>query len=92
MIRPAGKTSIIHAGEQLRKGNLVTFPTETVYGRGADATSDKAVARIFQAKERPSFNPLIIHMIFLLFCSIYFNFLDFAILRTNEISNRYILA
>ena len=62
MIRPAHKTSIIQAGEQLRKGKLVTFPTETVYGLGADATSDKAVARIFQAKERPSFNPLIIHI------------------------------
>ena len=62
MILPAHKTSIIQAGEQLRKGKLVTFPTETVYGLGADATSDKAVARIFQAKERPSFNPLIIHI------------------------------
>jgi len=62
MIRPACKTSITQAGEQLRQGKLVTFPTETVYGLGGDATSDKAVARIFQAKERPSFNPLIIHI------------------------------
>jgi L-threonylcarbamoyladenylate synthase len=46
----------------LRAGELVAFLTETVYGLGADATSDKAVAAIFSAKGRPSFNPLIIHL------------------------------
>lgn len=46
----------------LRNGQLVGFPTETVYGLGADATNDRAVARIFAAKGRPSFNPLIIHV------------------------------
>jgi L-threonylcarbamoyladenylate synthase len=45
----------------LRQGSLVAFPTETVYGLGADATNDQAVAAIFAAKGRPSFNPLIIH-------------------------------
>jgi len=45
----------------LRNGGLVAFPTETVYGLGADATNDSAVARIFSAKGRPSFNPLICH-------------------------------
>ena len=51
------------AAALLRTGELVAFPTETVYGLGADAISDAAVAAIFQAKERPSFNPLIIHVI-----------------------------
>jgi L-threonylcarbamoyladenylate synthase len=48
------------AAELLRAGKLVAFPTETVYGLGADATNDKAAAAIFAAKERPRFNPLII--------------------------------
>ncbi|MDP4990463.1 MAG: L-threonylcarbamoyladenylate synthase, partial [Marivita lacus] len=45
----------------LRSGGLVAFPTETVYGLGADACDDRAVARIYEAKGRPSFNPLIVH-------------------------------
>lgn len=49
------------AAELLRQGQLVAFPTETVYGLGADATSETAVAAIFAAKQRPSFNPLIAH-------------------------------
>ena len=51
------------AAALLRDGKLVAFPTETVYGLGGDATNDKAVAAIFDAKERPRFNPLIIHVI-----------------------------
>jgi L-threonylcarbamoyladenylate synthase len=47
----------------LRDGRLVAFPTETVYGLGADATNDLAVASIFAAKGRPRFNPLIIHVV-----------------------------
>lgn len=50
------------AAELLGGGQLVAFPTETVYGLGGDARSDLAVARIFEAKGRPSFNPLIVHM------------------------------
>ena len=50
------------AAALLKDGNLVAFPTETVYGLGADATNDKAVAAIFAAKNRPSFNPLIVHV------------------------------
>ena len=46
----------------LRRGELVAFPTETVYGLGADARDDRAVARIFAAKARPSLNPLIVHV------------------------------
>lgn len=45
-----------------RAGGLVAFPTETVYGLGADASNGQAVARIYQAKGRPAFNPLIIHV------------------------------
>ncbi|WP_366556233.1 L-threonylcarbamoyladenylate synthase [Aquibaculum sediminis] len=58
---PAGQAAIARAAELLRQGGLVAFPTETVYGLGADATDDKAVARIFEAKGRPRFNPLICH-------------------------------
>jgi L-threonylcarbamoyladenylate synthase len=50
------------AAEQLRAGELVAFPTETVYGLGADATNGRAVASVFAAKGRPSFNPLIVHV------------------------------
>lgn len=50
------------AAQLLQNGGLVAFPTETVYGLGADATDDRAVARIFAAKGRPSFNPLIVHL------------------------------
>ena len=50
------------AARALRAGKLVAFPTETVYGLGGDATSDRAVAAIFAAKGRPSFNPLIVHV------------------------------
>lgn len=50
------------AANLLRQGELVAFPTETVYGLGGDARDDRAVARIFEAKGRPSFNPLIVHV------------------------------
>jgi L-threonylcarbamoyladenylate synthase len=53
---------IEQAAIMLRQGELVAFPTETVYGLGADARSDIAVARIFAAKDRPAFNPLIVHV------------------------------
>ena len=56
---PAG---IARAAALLRAGELVSFATETVYGLGADATDDMAVARIFEAKGRPRFNPLIVHL------------------------------
>ena len=53
---------IEEAAAALRAGRLVGFPTETVYGLGAVATNDRAVAAIFAAKERPRFNPLIVHV------------------------------
>ena len=54
--------AIAEAARLLRGGGLVAFPTETVYGLGADATNGRAVARIFEAKGRPRFNPLIVHV------------------------------
>jgi L-threonylcarbamoyladenylate synthase len=53
---------IAAAAALLRAGRLVAFPTETVYGLGGDATNGRAVARIFAAKGRPRFNPLIVHV------------------------------
>lgn len=53
---------LAEAAAILRRGGLVAFPTETVYGLGADATNPEAVAGIYAAKERPSFNPLISHL------------------------------
>lgn len=61
-VRPPTAETIAAAAESLRAGDLVAFPTETVYGLGADATNDRAVAGIFEAKGRPSFNPLIVHV------------------------------
>ena len=53
---------IDRAAQRLREGGLVAFPTETVYGLGADALNGEAVARVFAAKGRPHFNPLIVHV------------------------------
>ncbi|MFM2356996.1 MAG: hypothetical protein RLZZ528_2732 [Pseudomonadota bacterium] len=57
-----GPGDLARAASLLREGRLVAFPTETVYGLGGDARSDMAVARIFDAKGRPRFNPLIVHL------------------------------
>jgi L-threonylcarbamoyladenylate synthase len=54
--------AVARAAEVIREGGLVAFPTETVYGLGADALSRTAAARIFEAKERPRGNPLIVHV------------------------------
>jgi len=61
-VRMADAAAVREAVRLLRAGKLVAFPTETVYGLGADATNDHAVADIFAAKERPRFNPLIVHV------------------------------
>ncbi|MBL22475.1 MAG: threonylcarbamoyl-AMP synthase [Rhodospirillaceae bacterium] len=61
-IEPVSAKSIDTAAGHLHAGRLVAFPTETVYGLGADATDDRAVAEIFAAKNRPDFNPLIVHV------------------------------
>lgn len=58
----ADRAGIASAAQTLLAGGLAAFPTETVYGLGADATNAKAVARLFEAKGRPQFNPLIAHL------------------------------
>ncbi len=62
-ILKANAAAIAEAARLLRAGRLVAFPTETVYGLGADATSETAVARVYAAKGRPAFNPLIAHVV-----------------------------
>ena len=59
---PATQEAIRHAAEALARGDIVAFPTETVYGLGANALDARAVAKVFAAKERPRFNPLIVHV------------------------------
>ena len=59
---PASPEAIERAAQLLRAGELVAFPTETVYGLGANAMSERSVAAIFSAKGRPRFNPLIVHV------------------------------
>jgi L-threonylcarbamoyladenylate synthase len=61
-ILPAGEAAVATAARTLAEGGLVAFPTETVYGLGADATNPAAIARLYQAKGRPAFNPLIAHV------------------------------
>src|SRR4051812_38473626 len=58
----AGAATTADAARCLAAGGLVAFPTETVYGLGADATNGEAVARLYAAKGRPRFNPLIAHV------------------------------
>jgi L-threonylcarbamoyladenylate synthase len=56
-------TELRHAADLLQTGGLVAFPTETVYGLGANALDARAVARVFEAKGRPHFDPLIVHIV-----------------------------
>ena len=62
-VRPYGAAAIDAAAALIRAGGIVAVPTETVYGLAADATDPAAVARIYAAKGRPSFNPLIVHVL-----------------------------
>ena len=62
VVAKASPATIERAKSALSAGRLVAFPTETVYGLGADATNDRTVAQLYAAKERPSFNPLIAHV------------------------------
>ncbi len=59
---PATEENVRLAASVIRRGGLVAFPTETVYGLGADALNPKAVAKIYEAKGRPRFDPLIVHV------------------------------
>jgi L-threonylcarbamoyladenylate synthase len=61
-ILPEGPEAIAEAAELILAGQVVAMPTETVYGLAADATNGEAVARIYEAKGRPRFNPLIVHV------------------------------
>ena len=61
-ILPANEAAVTAAARCLTEGGLVAFPTETVYGLGTDATNARAIARLYEAKGRPSFNPLIAHV------------------------------
>jgi L-threonylcarbamoyladenylate synthase len=61
-ILPPDRAGISRGADILREGRLVAFPTETVYGLGADARDGRAVAGVYDAKGRPSFNPLIVHV------------------------------
>ena len=61
-ILPAGAATAAAAARALADGGLVAFPTETVYGLGADAANPAAIARLYQAKGRPAFHPLITHV------------------------------
>jgi L-threonylcarbamoyladenylate synthase len=60
---PATPEAISNAAQALRRGEIVAVPTETVYGLGANALDARAVAKVFAAKERPRFNPLIVHVL-----------------------------
>src|SRR5882672_3455155 len=62
-LAPADAAAVTAAARILAAGGLVAFPTETVYGLGADAGNSEAVARLYAAKGRPAFNPLIAHVV-----------------------------
>uniref|UniRef100_A0A7S0G1B8 Threonylcarbamoyl-AMP synthase n=1 Tax=Rhodosorus marinus TaxID=101924 RepID=A0A7S0G1B8_9RHOD len=62
VLRGGSETDVALAASALRRGEVVAFPTETVYGLGADATNNDAVAMVYKAKGRPADNPLIVHM------------------------------
>ena len=62
ILRGAGQSDMIYSARKLLSGNLVAFPTETVYGIGADALNESAVDKIYRVKGRPSNHPLIIHL------------------------------
>ena len=61
-ILPPTEENLLRAAEALRRGDLVSFPTETVYGLGGHAMNSLALARIFEVKQRPFFDPLIVHV------------------------------
>lgn len=61
-VKRADRQAVREAGKTIRNGGLVAFPTETVYGLGADVYNPKAVAKIFEVKQRPCFDPLIVHI------------------------------
>jgi L-threonylcarbamoyladenylate synthase len=83
MIYPSTPFYLTKACEQLASGNLVVIPTETVYGLAGDALNDRSIAKIYEIKRRPSFNPLIIHVATLQQAQEYGEFNDDAIRLAN---------
>ena len=85
---PEEEEGLKRAGEIIRKGGLVAFPTETVYGLGGDALNPESARRIYTAKGRPSDNPLIVHIAFA-----YLLFLPACLLRPKrrKLSGRALL-
>lgn len=79
-----GSDDIFKAAEIIKAGGLVAFPTETVYGLGADALNPQAVAKIFEAKERPSFDPLIVHIAAIDYLKILTNNIDENVYKLAE--------
>jgi L-threonylcarbamoyladenylate synthase len=75
---PVSDAAIAEAARVIAAGEPVAVPTETVYGLAADATNPEAVARIYAAKGRPSFNPLIVHVPSLRDAELYARFSDAA--------------
>ena len=73
------ENGITDAATVLSAGGLIAFPTETVYGLGADAHNGLAVARVYEAKGRPSFNPLIVHVANLELANRFAHFNDLAL-------------
>ena len=63
LVQAGDEAGIARASALIRQGEMVAIPTETVYGLAGDATNDRAVARIYEAKARPRFNPLIVHVL-----------------------------
>jgi len=61
-ILKADRAAVVKAASILKSGGLVAFPTETVYGLGASALNPQSVARVFEVKKRPSFDPFIVHI------------------------------
>lgn len=78
------QTLLQQAAECIKGGGLVAFPTETVYGLGADAFNPIAVAKIFEVKERPSFDPLIVHICNLADLDLLFEEVDDRVLKLAE--------
>ena len=77
-VEPATQTHIENAARLLAQGGVIAFPTETVYGLGADATNSEAVLRVYEMKGRPRFNPLIAHVVELKTAEVHGHFNDMA--------------
>jgi L-threonylcarbamoyladenylate synthase len=87
-ILPVSPESLSQAAEVLRNGGIVVFPTETVYGLGADAYNSAAIVKVFEAKGRPHFDPLIVHIADIKTLE---KVADFSLLKEKERNKLFIL-